>query len=112
MREKDFLKLYMELYKGKGGKIASERIARHKVDSIWEALIETLLKEKKIIFKGTGKFELREANPRKVVLPLKKEGEDNYIFEKKIIPSKKKIKFIPGENFKKLLNKEECENNE
>ena len=109
MREKDFLRLYVDLYREKGEKIASAKVAKQKIDSIWETLIESLLKEKKVIFKGIGKFELRETNPRRVVLPFKKKGESSYILEKKMIPSKKIIKFAAGDNLKKLLNEKECE---
>ena len=44
MRERDFLKLYIELYRAKGEKIASAKAAKYKVDSIWETIIECLLK--------------------------------------------------------------------
>ena len=70
---------------------------------------EIFIKEKKVIFKGIGKFELRETNPRRVVLPFKKKGESSYILEKKMIPSKKIIKFAAGDDLKKLLNEKECE---
>ena len=110
MREKDFLRLYVDLYREKGEKISSMKAAKGRIDSIWETLIESLLKEKKVIFKGIGKFELRETNPRRVVLPFKKKGDNDYTFERKIIPSKKIIKFVAGDNFKKLLNKKEGEN--
>ncbi|WP_130890436.1 HU family DNA-binding protein [Fusobacterium ulcerans] len=109
MREKDFLRLYVDLYREKGEKIASAKVAKQKIDSIWETLIESLLKEKKVIFKGIGKFELRETNPRRVVLPFKKKGESSYMLEKKMIPPKKIIKFAAGDNLKKLLNEKECE---
>lgn len=112
MKEKDFLKLYIELYREKGERISSLKVARNRVDFIWEILIDTLLKEKKVGFKGIGKFELREIRPRNAVLPSKKEGEDNYTLERKLIPSKKLIKFIPGVNFKALFNQEGSENNE
>ena len=102
MNEKDFFRLYVELYREKGERILLKD-AKEKVDSIWNALIETLLKEKKVIFKGIAKFELKETNPRNVVMPLKKAGEKSFTYEKKIIPSKKVIKFFPGKNLKDLL---------
>lgn len=113
MSEKDFLRLYIDLYRKNGEKIPSMKVAKHRIDSIWEVLIETLLLvDRKVIFKGIGKFELKESKPRKIVLPLKIKGESGYLSENKIIPSKKIIRFFPGENFKKIFNDKESENNE
>lgn len=110
MREKDFLRLYVDLYREKGEKIPSMKAAKERIDSIWEVLIDTLLLvDRKVIFKGIGKFELKETRPRKVVLPLKIKGESGYLSADKIIPSKKIIRFHPGEDFKKIFNEGESE---
>ena len=39
MREKDFLRLYVDLYREKGEKISSMKAAKGRIDSIWETLI-------------------------------------------------------------------------
>ena len=79
MREKDFLRLYVDLYREKGEKISSMKAAKGRRGSIWETIIESIWKEKKQIYKGSGKFELRESNPRRVVLPCKKKEDNSYI---------------------------------
>ena len=91
MKETDFIKEYKKERKLKNIKDSKDRI-----EAFWEAVVEGLIEDEKVIFKGWGSFEIREKKERTFNNPKTQKWEKIEAF--------KKIVFKQGKTLKKNMN--------
>lgn len=91
MIEREFIKEYRE----RRG-LRSLKKSKEKVEAFWENLGDILKEDKGVIFKGWGKFEVKEISERKFSNPKTKKLEK--------IPAQRKIVFKAGKNLKDYIN--------
>lgn len=91
MIESEFIKEYKR-YRG----LKNLRISKEKIEAFWETLTDILKEDKEVIFKGWGKFEVKEINERAFNNPKTKKIEK--------VSAQKKIIFKQGKKLKKHFN--------
>ena len=94
---------FIKLYKSNRG-LKKVEAAKEKIDTFWDTLFKVLSEEKKVTFKGWGKFEKKEIKSRKILIPPNKEA----IYTK----PKTIIKFKAGNNLKRSFNDKVVKDNE
>lgn len=91
MKETDFIKEYK-----KERKLKNLKISREKIEAFWEAVVEGLIEDEKVIFKGWGSFEIKEKKERTFNNPRTQKQEKIAAF--------KKIVFKQGKTLKKKMS--------
>ena len=91
MKETDFIREYR-----KKRELKNLKVAKEKVETFWETLTDILKEDEKLIFKGWGRFEVKETNERIFNNPRTKKSEK--------IPATNKIVFKQGKTLKKKFN--------
>ena len=94
MKEKEFLYLCKETLKLKSFKEAKEREAL-----FWAVIKKALEKDKRVVFKDWGVFEMKDVKSRKVIVPTL-DGEF-YTEPKKV------IKFLCGKGLRERVNEDD-----
>lgn len=91
MIESEFIKEYKE----RRG-LRNLKKSKEKIEAFWETLTDILKEDKEVIFKGWGKFEIKEINERAFNNPKTKKIEK--------VSAQKKIIFKQGKKLKKHFN--------
>ena len=91
MKETDFIKEYK-----KERKLKNIKDSKDKIEAFWEAVVEGLIEDERVIFKGWGSFEIREKKERTFNNPKTQKWEKIEAF--------KKIVFKQGKTLKKNMN--------
>lgn len=91
MKETDFIKEYK-----KERRLKNLKVSKEKIEIFWETIIEGLVEDEKVMFKGWGAFEIKEKKERTFYNPKTQKQEK--------IAGFKKIVFKQGKLLKKKMS--------